>query len=58
MRGILKSVSEDIDRGGMYMTEAAFRQLMVIPKGAHEIAVMRSDRNSDLEEATKTWRQL
>lgn len=46
--GILKSVAEDIDRAGLFMTEQTFRDLMVIPEGAHEIAVMRPDRNQDL----------
>ncbi|MBN2061910.1 MAG: ABC transporter permease [Deltaproteobacteria bacterium] len=53
VRGILKSVGEEIDRGGVYMIEDAFRKLMVIPDGAHEIAVMRLDRSGDLDEATK-----
>lgn len=46
--GILKSVAEDIDRGGFFMTAQAFRELMVLPDGAHEIAVMRPDRKRDL----------
>lgn len=53
VRGILKSVSEEIDRTGFYMTEASFRDLMVLPEGAHEIAVMRPDRTTDLSIATK-----
>ncbi|MFC1532818.1 FtsX-like permease family protein [Thermodesulfobacteriota bacterium] len=51
IRGILKSVGEDIDRTGFYMTENEFRELMVLPQGAHEIAVMRPDRSSDLKVA-------
>ncbi len=70
VRGILKSVSEEIDRGGFLMTDGAFRELMALPEGAHEIAVRRKDRASDLSEATKraagiggeletlNWRQL
>ena len=70
VRGILKSVGEEIDRGGIFMTLRAFRQLMVLPEGAHEIAVLRPDRNTDLdvtreqiaalapELETKDWRQL
>ncbi len=34
------------------MIESEFRKLMVLPTGAHEIAVMRPDRSSDLKEAT------
>ncbi len=70
VRGILKSVGEEIDRAGFFMIEREFRDLMVLPEGAHEIAVMRPDRSSDLEAATKqvaaaapgmetmNWRQL
>ena len=52
VKGILKSVGEEVDRSGLYMPESEFRELMVLPEGAHEIAVMRPDRSSDLEAAT------
>ncbi len=52
VRGILKSVGEDVDRAGLYMIEKEFRELMALPTGAHEIAIMRPDRSSDLDEAT------
>jgi len=70
VRGILKSIGEQVDRAGFFMVERSFRELMVLPEGAHEIAVMRSDRSSDLESAaaqvaalargyeTLNWRQL
>ena len=70
VRGILKSIGGEVDRAGFFMVERSFRELMVLPKGAHEIAVMRSDRSSDLESAaaqvaalargyeTSSWRQL
>ena len=70
VRGILKSIGEEVDRSGFFMVERSFRDLMVLPEGAHEIAVMRSDRSSDLESATAqvstlaqgyetlNWRQL
>ena len=70
VRGILKSIGGEVDRAGFFMVERSFRELMVLPKGAHEIAVMRSDRSSDLESAaaqvaalargyeTSNWRQL
>lgn len=51
VRGILKSVAQNIDRGAIFMSEGAFRDLMVLPEGAHEIAVMRPDRRADLEQA-------
>jgi ABC-type lipoprotein release transport system permease subunit len=40
VRGILKSVNEIIDRAGFIMPVNTFRDLMVIPRGAHEISVM------------------
>jgi len=70
VRGILKSIGEEVDRAGFFMVESSLRELMVLPEGAHEIAVMRSDRSRDLESAaaqvaalargyeTLNWRQL
>jgi ABC-type lipoprotein release transport system permease subunit len=70
VKGILKSIGEEVDRTGLYMIEKSFRELMILPEGAHEIAVMRPDRTMDLDAATKVvanlapgyetlnWRQL
>jgi ABC-type lipoprotein release transport system permease subunit len=70
VRGILKSIGDDVDRAGFFMAEHTFRELMVLPQGAHEIAVMRPDPSRDLESATAqvaalasgyetmNWRQL
>ncbi len=70
VRGILKSIGEEVDRAGLFMTLDAFRQLMVLPDGAHEIAVLRANPDSDLDLALHTvtalapgyetldWRQL
>lgn len=70
VRGILKSIGDDVDRAGFFMAERTFRELMVLPQGAHEIAVMRPDPSRDLESATAqvaalasgyetmNWRQL
>jgi len=70
VRGILKSIGEEVDRAGFFMVERSFRDLMVMPEEAHEIAVMRSDRSRNLESAaaqvaalargyeTLNWRQL
>lgn len=51
VKGILKSVGEEVDRAGLYMLEREFRNLMVLDEGAHEIAVMRPDRNTNLKKA-------
>ncbi len=70
VRGILKSIGDEVDRAGFFMVDHAFRELMVVPQGAHEIAVMRPDRSRNLESAcaqvatlvpsyeTMSWRQL
>lgn len=39
VRGILKAASDGIDRSGFFITNAAFRALMVVPEGVHEIVV-------------------
>jgi ABC-type lipoprotein release transport system permease subunit len=52
VRGILKSIGEEVDRAGFFMVERALRELMMLPQGAHEITVMRPDRSRDLESAT------
>ena len=53
VRGILKSVSDGIDRMGMFMPMDTLRQLLVIPEGVHEIVVMRNDRMTDLNEQSE-----
>lgn len=70
VRGILKPISDAVDRGGLMMVEAAFRELMTLPKGAHEVVVVRPTRDFPLEQAvsqitevapgleTKSWRTL
>lgn len=70
VRGILKSVGEGLDRGGFFMTAGAFRALMAVESGAHEIAVARGDTADALSASVrkaafaapglevKSWRQL
>ncbi len=71
VRGILKSVSEGIDRAGFFMTAGAFRDLEVMPEGFHEIALRYGiDDGPTLDERTaalaaqfpdlevRNWRQL
>jgi len=70
VRGVLKSVSQGLDRGGLFMTADAFRDFFVFPKGAHEIVLKRTNRSVTLQEAVnrlqtlfpgldvQNWRQL
>lgn len=54
VRGILKQVGDVVDRGGLFMTEGAFRQLMALPEGAHEIVVARPTRDIPVDRAKET----
>jgi ABC-type lipoprotein release transport system permease subunit len=69
IRGVLGSVGDATDRGGVFMTQKAFRELMVLPEGAHQIMV-RKPEGMELTQATaavsalapkvevKTWKEL
>lgn len=39
IKGILEPLSEEIDRGGVFISEFAFRDLMVTPEDVHQIVV-------------------
>lgn len=39
VRGILRGVSDPVDRATVFMTQDAFRELMVFPEGAHQVIV-------------------
>jgi len=41
VRGILRGVADGVDRAGIFMIDAAFRELMVLDRGAHQIIVRR-----------------
>ncbi len=41
VRGVLRSMGETIDRGGVFMTASAWRALLVVPDGAYQIIVRR-----------------
>jgi len=47
VRGILMTVAAGTDRTGIFMTERTFRELMVLPDGAHKI-IIRRPLGSDL----------
>ncbi len=69
VRGVLDSVSEGVDRSAVFLTAAAFRELFVMPTGAHEIVLRKPDElelAAALEIAqglapdldTRSWRSL
>ena len=69
VRGVLLGISDAIDRSGIFMTQASFRELISLPDGAHQIIVRRpKDLNLDgllkrveglaIGLEVKTWRQL
>jgi ABC-type lipoprotein release transport system permease subunit len=69
VRGVLNGISDATDRTGVFMTQAAFRELLVLPDGVHQIIVRRPPE-LELGEAVqlvqaaageldvRTWRQL
>ena len=57
VRGILGSVSDGVDRSAVFLTEAAFRELFVMPSGAHEI-VVRKPNEVELDAALETVQGL
>jgi putative ABC transport system permease protein len=68
VRGLLGGVSDSIDRGGVYMADAAFRELMVLEDGVHQIIVRRGAHELPAAAAkvrelapgvdARTWREL
>jgi ABC-type lipoprotein release transport system permease subunit len=69
VRGVLRGISDAIDRTGVFMTEASFRELMTLPEGVHQIIVRRPPdldiavAHARIEELAtdydvKSWRQL
>jgi ABC-type lipoprotein release transport system permease subunit len=44
VRGVLRAMGDAIDRGGVFMNRGAWRQLLVVPDGAHQIIVRRPAR--------------
>jgi len=57
VRGILNLISEGTDRSGIFMVEAAFRELLVLPEGAHKVIVRRPP-GSDFDAAVKEVREV
>lgn len=44
VRGVLRGVSDLTDRIGVFMPGKTFRELMVMPQGAHQIVVRKPDK--------------
>jgi putative ABC transport system permease protein len=69
VRGVLRGISDATDRTGIFMTDDAFRELLVVESGVHQI-IVRRPTDVDLEAASlrirdiapnldvRTWRQL
>ncbi|PRQ04320.1 outer membrane-specific lipoprotein transporter subunit LolE [Enhygromyxa salina] len=51
IRGVLKGISDGVDRSGVFMTAAEFRELMVLPEGVHQM-ILRIPPGAELEAAT------
>jgi len=58
VQGILKSVGDEIDRTGFFMIDSTFRKLMLLPAGAHEIAIMRNNKKINLAAAKNQVERL
>lgn len=57
VRGVLRSMGDAIDRGGVFMNAGAWRALLVVPDGAHQI-IVRRPAGVDLETARATVAKL
>jgi len=57
VRGILGIVGAGTDRTAVFMNAMAFRELMVVPRGAHQVVVRRPP-GSDLQAAARTVRRI
>jgi ABC-type lipoprotein release transport system permease subunit len=69
VRGVLRGIADGTDRSGVYLNEAALRELLGVPDGVHQI-IVRRPRDLELDRAAgriedlargldvKTWRQL
>ena len=70
VRGILRAVGAGVDQAGFFMSIESFRKLMALPRGVHEIVVVRRNSADDLGQSTRNlsalypdlevlnWRQL
>jgi len=57
VRGVLRSISDDSDRTGLFMTDSAFRSFFALPTGAHQLMIRRP-AGRDLETAVAEVREI
>lgn len=57
VRGVLQGVADQTDRTAVFMTEAAFRDLLLFPEGAHQL-IARRPTDSELDAVTARVRAL
>lgn len=57
VRGILLGISDGVDRSGVFMTQQAYRELMYLDKGIHQL-IVRSPEGLPLEQATSQLREI
>ncbi|MCP3984224.1 MAG: ABC transporter permease [bacterium] len=57
VRGVLQSIADATDRAAVFMTAGAFRELFVVPLGAHQI-VVRRPAEVELDAAAVAVREL
>lgn len=50
LRGVLKSVSDEADRAGVFMTAGAYRAFFAFPEGAHQL-IVRKPPQEDLAQS-------
>lgn len=58
IRGVLKPVDAITDRSGLWMTRQAFRDLLLLEHGAHEIALRRVSEEDPLTAAVQRAAQV
>ncbi len=57
VRGILKGISDGVDRGGVFMTHRAYRELMYLDEGVHQL-IVRTPKSLPLDQATAQLQKL
>ena len=53
VRGVLAAITDEVDRGGVYVSQRVFRDLFAVPRGFHRI-IVRTPDGVDLDDARRT----